>query len=106
MLNLKDAKEELEKKSYKDIQTETAWKWASRAARSYQVVTEVAMERKLAAWTIAEEFNHEAIEHAALVEDGAVGLLKEIQEAVAPYQEKAFSHLESKFNQDLNEEKV
>lgn len=87
MIKLKEAKEELEKKTYREIQKSTAWTWASRAAASYDNCAK-ADKDKLVLWTVAEEFYHEAIEHAALVE-GEEDLVKEVREAVSPYQEKA-----------------
>lgn len=88
MLKVKEAEKELKEKSYREIQKETAWKWASRAAASYEQCVKVKKADKLVHWTIAEEFYHEAVEHAALVE-GEEDLLKSIREAVHPYMEKA-----------------
>lgn len=94
MINLKAAKEELEKKSYGEIQEETAWKWASRACASYDNCKSAKKKEKLVYWTVAEEFYHEAIEHAALVE-GNDGLLGEIRKAVHPYLEDAAVSMEA-----------
>jgi len=47
-----------------------------------------APEKKLICWTLAEEYYHEAIEHAALVE-GKDGLVRQVREAIHPFQEKA-----------------
>ena len=105
MLKVKEAKEELSKKSYKDIQEETAYKWASRASASYELVLEVERSRKLVTWTLAGEYYHEAIEHAALVDDETENTVKKIQKDVDPYQEKALRHLETIFNQNMSEEK-
>lgn len=104
MLNLEEARKKLEEKSYHEIQKETAWTWSSRAVVSYEFVLEASKDQKIASWTVAEEFYHEAIEHAALTEEDAPKLLKEIQDAVHPYQEKAVEHLESLLKQDLSEE--
>lgn len=103
MLKVKEAKEELNKKSYRDIQVETAWKWASRAAASYDNVLSASRDKKVITWTIAGEYYHEAIEHAALVEDGAASLLKEIQNQVGQYEAKAFDDLEIEFDQQLKD---
>ena len=105
MLNLEKARKELEEKSYHDIQRETAWSWASRAAVNYEFVLEAAKDQKVSAWTQAEEYAHEAIEHASLVEKDGPKLLKEIQDAIKPYQEKAIEHIEKLLEQDLSEEK-
>ena len=104
MLNLDKARKELEEKSYHDIQRETAWTWASRACVSYEFVLEAAKDQKVSAWTQAEEYAHEAIEHSSLVEHGAPGLLKEIQDAIMPYFHKAAEHIEEILKQDLSGE--
>jgi hypothetical protein len=89
MLKVKDAKEELAKKSYLEIQKETAWKWASRAAASYELaVEEKDIHRKVAIYQVAEEYWHESLEHAALYEDDGK-LLKGLQEVLNPYRDKA-----------------
>lgn len=62
---------ELKTKSIMDIQKETAYKWASRSIASY----------KLGNNKDAEEYRHEALEHAALVDDSG-GLLKEISSEI------------------------
>ena len=92
MLNLESARSELGTKSYNDIQRETAWKWASRAAVSFQDVVDD-RENALSAWMCAEEYFHEAVEHAALYED--TSLLGEIHDAVSPFKKKAYELLDS-----------
>ena len=103
-LKVKEAEEELDRESYVEIQGETAWKWGSRAAATYEKLIKAKKEFKLGLWTMAEEYYHEAVEHAALVEDEASDLVKDIQKAVRPYQDKAFKNMESTFDQDLEEE--
>ncbi len=94
MLNVKEAKEELAKKSYKDIQIETAFKWGSRAAASYEnQIDAKSKEEKLMLWTLGEEYYHEAIEHAALVDDKAE-LLAILDRKLAPYKKKALKDIE------------
>jgi hypothetical protein len=104
MLDLKQARAELNKKSYREIQEETAWKWGSRAAVSYEKVLEVSSEFKVATFVMAEEYYHEAIEHAALVEEGAAELIEDLQDQVRKYQDEAFAHLEKKFHQEIVDE--
>lgn len=104
MLKVEDAREELSKKTYHQVQRETAWKWASRACASYEWVSDGENAQPLMSWTVAEEYFHEAIEHAALTEAGAPELLKEIQDAVEPYQEVAIEYLDEKFKQDMSKE--
>jgi len=97
MFDVKKASEELAEKSYREIQKETAYKWASRAAASYEAVISTRREDKLAVWSVAEEYYHEAIEHAALVEDKEAGMVAEIQGLVEAYVEKAVAHLKEIF---------
>jgi len=95
-LNLAEALEEIQNKSYRQIEMETAWKWASRSAAAYQLVSN-SNEKKhiLETFSVAEDFYHEAVEHAALVEEDASKLVKEVQEAILPYMEKAVKHMDS-----------
>jgi hypothetical protein len=67
MLKIKEAKKELEEKSYRDIQEETAWKWSSRGAASYQNVLTAPRKEKMPLYLLAEEYCHEGREHAAIV---------------------------------------
>jgi hypothetical protein len=92
-LKIAEAKEELSKKSYLEIQKDTAWKWASRAAASYELgVEEKSIHRKVAIYQVAEEYHHEAIEHAALYEDGGE-LLKQLEKELDQYRDKAGNNL-------------
>lgn len=89
MINLKEALVELQQKDYRTIQEETAWKWASRSCASYEnCATVEGQSAKLVCWTLAEEYYHEAVEHAALVE-GNESLVNQVRQAVHVYQEKA-----------------
>lgn len=88
MLKVDEASKELESKSYGQIQKETAWKWASRAAASYVNCKNAKKDEKLVFWTVAEEFYHEAIEHAALFE-GDETLVSTIRKEIHTYQESA-----------------
>ena len=57
---------EVQDKTEEEIETETAFKWASRAIACFQLHKET----KLIKWLlVAEDYRHEAIEHAALVKD-------------------------------------
>lgn len=94
MLKLNEALQELENKTYRQIQKETAVKWASRAAAAYQNCSKAKKSEKLVLWTVAEEFYHEAIEHAALVEDEE-DLVKNVREAVHPYLDKAAESMDT-----------
>jgi hypothetical protein len=97
MLKVEDAKKELSQKTYAEIQEETAWKWASRAAASYQNVEKAEDAAKFEAYLLAQEYEHEAIEHAALISDPDENLVKKVQEAIAPYSQDAWHDLQLAF---------
>lgn len=101
MIKLKEAIEELKSKAYNTVQIETAWKWASRACAAYVLMLEAQPSRKVGFWTMAEDYYHEAIEHAALTADDPAGLVAKIQESVSEYQEKAADHMTDLFGQEL-----
>lgn len=93
-LKLDKAKKELKEKSYLEIQKSTAWTWASRAAVSYDLsIEEKDSHRKVALFMVAEEYHHEAIEHAALYEDGG-DLLKKVDADLEPYRDRATADLQ------------
>ena len=93
MLKLDKAREELKEASYLEIQKRTAITWASRAAVSYDLaIEEKDICRKVAVFQVAEEYHHEAIEHAALYEDGG-DLLKEVDKELEQYRERATADL-------------
>jgi hypothetical protein len=100
MLNLQKAKEELKHKSYLEIQKDTAITWASRAAASYDLaIEEKDAHRKVAVFMVAEEYYHEAIEHAALFEDGG-DLLSKVDLELEPFRERATADLHTSLNPD------
>jgi hypothetical protein len=93
MLNVEAAKTELASKSFKDIQQETAWKWASRAAAAYQLVLS-ANDADIHKFMLqASDYFGEAREHSA---DVGPKLLIEINEAVGPYMMEAWKILDKK----------
>jgi uncharacterized protein YpiB (UPF0302 family) len=93
-LKIEEAREELKEKSYLEIQKKTAWTWASRAAASYQLAEEEKdLSRKVAIFQVAEEYHHEAIEHAALYEDGGE-LLSKLDKELSPHRDNAFKDLQ------------
>lgn len=94
-LKIDEAKQELKDKAYLEIQKETAWKWASRAGASYDLaIEEKDLCRKVAVFQIAEEFYHEAIEHAALHEDGG-DLVSKVEKELDQYKERATADLQN-----------
>ena len=81
-LNLDKGEKDISEKSLADIQRETAWTWASRAAACYEKLA------KTGDWkwkTDAEEYRHEAVEHAALIGDSHPHVLEEIHKSLEKY---------------------
>ena len=102
MLKVDEAKQELSQKNLQQIQTETAWKWASRAAASFDNCLSAEGTRKLACWSIGEEYYHEALEHAALVE--GADLIGQVKQALEPYHEKAAADMDQYFGGKVGNE--
>lgn len=94
---VKEAKEELEKKSYRDIQVETAYKWGARACASYENVLLADRDQKIQMYLLAQEYEHEACEHAALVPSDIEYILENVRNLISSYQEKALEELELVF---------
>ena len=95
MLNIEEALKELGEKNLDQIQTETAWKWGSRAAASFENCLSATGSKKLACWSIGEEYFHEAMEHAALVVGEDV--LSQLKKELLPYQERAAHDMDATF---------
>lgn len=82
---IKEAMEEIAQKTYVQIQTETAWKWAARAAAAYEMLMLPETEKdKVDWWMEAEEYRHESLEHAALIEDNG-NLVQQVQKSLDKY---------------------
>lgn len=75
-LDVEKAQNELQEKTLKIIQIETAYTWASRSIAAYRYCTaayQAGQRVQAELWRHdAEEYAHEAIEHAALADDMAV----------------------------------
>ena len=97
MLDVDKATAELKEKSYDEIQISTAKTWGARACACYKTVIGSEPTAKLLWWTMGAEYQSESVEHAALSGDGAPELVKQIQEEIRSYQEKAFADMESTF---------
>jgi hypothetical protein len=83
-----DAKKELDSKSLKDIQIETAKTWAKRAEEAYKR----AIDEKSIKWLLdGDEYFHESIEHSSLSEDLTV--FEEIRAKLMPIRKQAFELL-------------
>jgi hypothetical protein len=76
-----DAVEELKKKTLKTIQIETARKWAHRAWAARHFALAAQHQHKLQWVHDATEYEHEALEHAAL--SGSEPVLREVREIIA-----------------------
>ncbi len=98
MLNVEAAKEEILSKPFKVIQAETAYKWASRAAASYELVLTAADNDLMRLMIMASDFLGEAREHSSEV---GPELLKAINDKVHPYMQAAWKHVDNK-NGDKN----
>jgi hypothetical protein len=96
MLNVPEALEELKVRNLDQIQTETAWKWASRAAASFENCVNSTDIKQVTCFAIGEEYFHEALEHAALVEGDDV--ISQVKEALVPYQDMAAQAIDLAFS--------
>jgi hypothetical protein len=75
------ARVELKEKTYLEIQEATATTWCARALECFDSArTSRRLVGKFGWFTVACEYAHEAIEHAALFEDGG-SLLGEVETA-------------------------
>ena len=101
MLDVESAKKELAEKTLDQIQRETAWKWASRAAASFENVIVADPEKKVSIYMAGAEYLHEAIEHASLVFDGDGALVDEIRLAIAEAAVGAVVDIEQTLGIDL-----
>jgi len=91
---IEDARQELQEKSLEDIQIETAKKWAARAYVAYEIAVYFGSEDRdnaMGWFHVGEEYRHEALEHAALVEaeDESNSLLNNIRELLNPIRDMA-----------------
>lgn len=88
-LDLNKARKELADKTLVEVHRETAWTWGSRAVVAFDAVplTED-LKKRIKAWMLAQEYEHEALEHAALVDDGGL-LVGEVIRAIKAYKERA-----------------
>lgn len=82
MLDVETAKLELSRKSMADINTETAWKWASRACASFENSSSETGTNKVLSFSNGQDYLGEAKEHAAQV--GSV-LVEKIEIATGGY---------------------
>jgi len=82
------AAKELNEKSLKEIQKDTAQTWADRAEEAYKKT----IEEKSVKWLLeAEELFHEAIEHSSLSEDLAT--FEKIRSKLMPMRKEALKLL-------------
>jgi hypothetical protein len=96
VFKISDAQDELSKKTYHDIQKETAYKWGSRAIACFiNAGHELNLIKKFGLIQLGEEYRHESIEHAALVED-AGKTLAFVQAEMEHYRSDALKGLEEK----------
>ena len=86
MWDIEKAFLEVQKRTNSDIDKETAYKWASRAAACLIYIKKTKPEGKeKVKWFLrSQEFYHEALEHAALTPDPGA-LIKEINDKLKEY---------------------
>jgi len=81
MFDVATALKEVQTKSDAQIELETALKWGSRSIACYQLYKQTQMP----SWFVrAEDYRHEALEHAALVQDFGASV-RSIQSALDRY---------------------
>lgn len=101
MLKIAEAKKELSEKTLDQIQRETAWKWASRAVASFENTVDAANEKKLTTFLAGQEYLHEAIEHASLVDDGDGDLVDDVKKAIKKSLNDAIEDVENSLGIEL-----
>ena len=75
MLDLDEAAAEIQSKSRAQIESDTAWKWASRAIVCMRLAKTAPTGRVLTWVRRSEDYEHEALEHAAMVRDNGATLI-------------------------------
>lgn len=89
MLDLNSVREEVKHPgALRNINKQTAWKWASRAAAAYELAVTEYDDKFVRHMILASEFFGEALEHAAQVDHS---LVQEVNDAVNPYMQKAWA---------------
>jgi hypothetical protein len=79
--DIDEALDEVQNKKEEQIETETAYRWASRSCACYQLHKETGLIK----WLLkAEDYCHEALEHAALAKDNGK-TLKIIEAEIKKY---------------------
>ena len=85
MDSLEQATQELMRKTMRDIQVETAYVWAYRSQAARKLADKARLAGALAdagAWAMdAQEYEHEALEHAALAGDNVLSAVRLIVSA-------------------------
>ncbi len=87
------ARQELQEKSMEEIQVDTAKKWAARAHVAFEIASYFGAEDRdnaIGWFHVGEEYRHEALEHAALVEsEESDGLLQAVRDLLNPVRDAA-----------------
>ena len=87
------ARRELQEKSMEEIQIDTAKKWAARAHVAFEIAAYFGAEDRdnaIGWFHVGEEYRHEALEHAALVEsEESDGLLQAVRDLLNPIRDAA-----------------
>lgn len=87
MIDVQKANQELQEKTYEEIQTTTAYTWASRAIASYlRASSSTKIEQKIDSLERGIEYEGESLEHAGLA---SPELLTELKKLLYPHKVKA-----------------
>jgi hypothetical protein len=77
--SLEDARVEVANKTLAQIQGETAMTWSLRAVAAYEFANSAQTPNDKLKWLlIAQELEHEALEHAALVGDHVLPIVRKV----------------------------
>lgn len=84
--DIEKADKEISAKPLHQIQKDTAYTWGSRGIAAYKKY----LDTKKLPWLFdGDEYYHESVEHAALVESKNPKVLKDVQKYVGAFRERA-----------------
>lgn len=70
ILDITEAKEEVQNETESDIEAKTAIKWAQRSCACFELAFEASDEMQTLSWLFrANLYEHEMIEHGSFIED-------------------------------------
>lgn len=91
-IDIQTANNELQVKTYEEIQAETAWKWASRSVAAFLRSSGAkGIDEKIRWLAFGIEYEGEAVEHAAFSVDGAA--ISQVRKTIKSYKTKAIQEI-------------